>query len=41
MTRGVAGAEDGLARRKSSDLHLRGQNLGFIVVQKLEKRNVS
>jgi hypothetical protein len=41
VIRGVTGLKDALARRKSSDLHLRRQNLCFIVVQKLEKRNVS
>jgi hypothetical protein len=40
MFGGVAGLEDALAGRKSSDLDLRRQNTRFIVVQKLEKRNV-
>jgi hypothetical protein len=38
---GVAYPENALARRKSPDLNLRCQNARFIVVKKLEKRNVS
>jgi hypothetical protein len=36
----IAGLEDALARGKPRDLHLRGQNTRFIVVQKFEQRNV-
>jgi hypothetical protein len=41
VIRGVASLEDAFERRKSLDLHPRRQNLRFIVVQKLKKRNVS
>jgi hypothetical protein len=36
MSGRLAGLKDALSRSKSSDLNLRGENLGFIVVQKLE-----
>jgi hypothetical protein len=40
MFGGVAGLEDALAGRKSSDLDLLRQDARFIVVQKLKKGDV-